>query len=673
MPFPSSPDLDRQLAEIHLSKISEQVAENALQKEFIAKKLADLKDQGYDRRNDLLKALSQGLALRLEDEFLNHPDTAAEDDSNHPPIEPQIRAQQLMDELTSNEKFFESFRLYITGLRWTTDLNNFVGFLFIHGTAFDAALLDERLEPRNITSLSYDLGLPPPPSIRDNNVPVLQILKEHPALDYRRLLNDPFFAQSPEGIRLASAYQRLCGQILHEDYKDSRTQVLPQIPLSKFPIVEALIIDDVKNYGPSPKYSFGANPWIEAIWQSDSDKAQDTLSSRINTRLPVGERNAFDGPTEFEFKRYAIRNLRHTHDKEAPNNRAHNQLKKQLFSILAAYTSKGPIATSVREEDNHRIGEYENREVGEVKRIVSQILESLLVSGDPEEREIAETVMNYYTLAQGLEMPIEGQEEVLVKKDCLVLKKEEQQILLINALLTINENTDPSVFERMAINLFGPANAARLRQLAEKMIEGMPYTFPLSEEVKQKRQENRNAMNLFLIEQLEEMSSADHSTRGGGSIFEDFVKKTYLPESGSRIASEEYQRLIVIGKNPNLTAWKKSAISYRITEQMKYRKFETPAELKQVLLDLLEIYLGPQTLPASGLVGYIEGNYPGHISEIVQINPENIQSLAEDEQFRQEVSAYQGKVEIALSKPANSMGTITLERAKRLLDELLSK
>jgi hypothetical protein len=664
MSLPSSPELDREMAQTYLATISKQTAESALQKEFIAKRLEDLKEKGYDKSKPLLEALSRGLALRLEDEFLNQPEA--------PAVEPKIRAQQLMDDLTANEEFFESFRSYITGLHWGSDTSHFVGALFKHGADFDAALLDKKLDPINIARLELPINYSIRGLLSGDKRPVSQIFEEYPELDYRRLSSDPAFAQSEEGIMLASAYKKLCGRILHEEYSDLRTQVHPQIPLSKFPIIEALIVDDIRDYGPTPKYSFGATPWLEEVWQSDSDKAQDALSSRINTRLPIGSRNAYDGPTEFEFKGHSIRDLCCIHNKETPNAKSHNQLKKQLLSILAAYTSKGPIATSVREEDKHRIGKYENREVGEVRRIVSQILESLLVNGDPEEREIAETVMNFYTLAQGLEMPIEGQEEVLVKKDCLAFKKDDQQILLMNALFNINKTTDPSVFERMGTSLFGPVNAARLRQLAEQTIAEMPYVFPLSEDARQKMKEGRHAINLFLIEQLEGMSADANSTKDTSYLFKDFINKTYLPED-SGTNSEEYRRLIAIGKKPDLATWNKSSISYRITEQLQYRKLESSAELKQVILDLLEIYLGPQGLPASGIVGHLENNYLGLLSQVAKRNLGILPALREDAQFRQEILAYQEKVEIALSIPTTTLGTITLENAKRLLNELLSK
>jgi hypothetical protein len=221
-----------------------------------------------------------------------------------------------------------------------------------------------------------------------------EIFANHPEFDYRRLEDEEFRA-SPEGVRLEEAYRRLCGYILsqqHDRYPrpitdDGRTLSRPLIPLVQFPIIEAVMIEEVSFDRLKAKYDFGPSDVTDFILQSDSEPAIEALVASINLRLPEGERRVFDGPTEFQHKHRMIRELIGAYRESAYDEPRRELMKRGLLSVFETYTDDGEIAQSVRQEHRAYMArgyEYAPRETHDVKEIISDILTVTLASPDAE-------------------------------------------------------------------------------------------------------------------------------------------------------------------------------------------------------------------------------------------------------------------------------------------------
>ena len=115
-----------------------------------------------------------------------------------------------------------------------------------------------------------------------------EILKKHPKLDYQQLENEAF-KKTDEGKKLLSAYEYVSGTILARILleKYGNTDLDPIIPLSKSPIIEALIISRLTSneFWPKAELVFDDIYDIEKIiWQSDSALAHEALTKLIITK-----------------------------------------------------------------------------------------------------------------------------------------------------------------------------------------------------------------------------------------------------------------------------------------------------------------------------------------------------------------------------------------------------
>jgi hypothetical protein len=211
--------------------------------------------------------------------------------------------KELLNNLISQPELFEEFRNYYSGLRWSSDQERFVSIIFEYGTDFDSNYLDENLKGENLLSLVNYLNLDIPYEKRSNwyEISKEKIFMSFPEFDYRRL-KDQEFCISPEGQKLYQAYSKLMGTILANQYRRYDKDRNIQIPLSRHPIIEALVIDELSFDRPKPKYNFGPSDLIDFVLNSDSEPAHSSLIKTIITRLPEEYRQVFDGPNEFQHK-----------------------------------------------------------------------------------------------------------------------------------------------------------------------------------------------------------------------------------------------------------------------------------------------------------------------------------------------------------------------------------
>ena len=198
-----------------------------------------------------LSALFQGLQssthnLLEDDGLLNKP--VPENEFENIVLE---RTGQVMDRfLTSvGEEGLQTFREYYSGLRWSTDQERLLGLLFETGTDYDESLLEGNLSRSTMIGVAHRLGIDYSRYRKWYDLEATQVLKANPDIDYRKL-RDPDFAQTEEGQQLQRAYTYALGQELAQEYKRYPRTITaegcelsrPVIPLSKQPIIEALII-----------------------------------------------------------------------------------------------------------------------------------------------------------------------------------------------------------------------------------------------------------------------------------------------------------------------------------------------------------------------------------------------------------------------------------------------
>lgn len=551
---------------------------------------------------------------------------------------PQYVAGKLLWDFVSNPELFESFRKYYGGLRWGTDQEKFTRVLFVHGTDFDPDFLDKNLTGGHVSNLVYSLGVDIPyDQQRDwySAAPV-EIFARFPELDYRRLQDEEFRA-TPEGQKLLKEYTELCGDIVANQNKrglernitrDGRELPRPQIPLSRHPIIEALVVDELSIDRPKPKYDFGPSDLTDLVLDSDSQPAHESLVTAINSRLPEGHRRVFDGPDEFEHKHRNIWSILRAYKEAYGDDQRRDLLRRDLARIMNAFTGDGEIATSVREENvawrekSRSWGsDKDSTEVYEVKDIVRDLIKIGVTAPDPEIVARAEDLIALY-------VPENGNE--LTRPDALALSRADLMLVLIDALKEVSIGTQPGVFERTGTRVFrDSAIGEQLRGFVETRIEAIkmrstPEVFLAAaglrkfdlllgdkkspEEVEARRhfdqlvrpanqlieaqRQAKNQLLLRLLGQLAGSGTLGQSSEAVG-LFAGFVKRVEFSDYHMRELPAEYQTLMELVNNPGLTERQRNDILWQMQNQFEYVESEAAHLLVPVILDMYQVALGP--------------------------------------------------------------------------------
>src|SRR5581483_229411 len=164
------------------------------------------------------------------------------------------------------------------------------------------------------------------------------------------------------------------------------------------------------------------------ILDSDSVPAHQALIASINRRVPEESRRVFDGPSEFQHKHGTIRSVMRAYREASDDDSTRAVLKEDLLTVMQEYTGNGIIAESVRAgyyDWMARGFNYPPQEVGEVKKIVSDLITEGLAAKDMEIVGAAENIV-FQSLA--------GNNQGLVEKaDPLALDRSEILLAVLDA------------------------------------------------------------------------------------------------------------------------------------------------------------------------------------------------------------------------------------------------
>jgi len=537
-------------------------------------------------------------------------------------------ASLLLNQIVGNEEFYTEFKKYYGGLRWSTDQDNFTASLFTHGTDYDGRLLDGRISYYHLRNVAEVLGMNLPyEQTRDwYDLGTEAILKKYPQLNHLQLEN-PDFRATTEGQQLEKAYAKICGEIVANAHKRSERFDMEgnevsksMIPLHRFPIIEALVVDEVTQIRPRAKYNFGASEMIGFIFSSDSLAAHQALVDRIIIRQPKELRRVSDGPDEFEHKQRHIHELLGQY--KHPNNEVHRQiLKDDLLAIITAFT-EGEIVANVRAEWETTKPEYRGypREVRGVKEIMTAILEVAIASSDEEIYNKAMEIIIKFCPRDDKDVAI---------FDPLALNRADLMLVLFDGLNGVTDQSNPSVFQAMANLIFrNDEIGEKFRGFIEDKIKAilmgqipevreaytkwrkLPSDLGLDknpekelawEEYEEIRKEATDLLekvhkeeNDLLINLLTQLlnSEALINNQDAKNMFTGFTKRIKFSDHDMVFLPEEYQRLIDISLNPMLPEERKADILWHIYEQFKYTYFESAYLLVPVLLDMYKVILG---------------------------------------------------------------------------------
>lgn len=527
---------------------------------------------------------------------------------------------------------YEPFKEYYGGLRWGSDQDRIKRALFVHTSDFDPDFLAQNLTGGHLSNISFHLGMDLSYRETDTwrNIPIEDLLAKYPDLDYRRLADEQY-RSTEQGQRLYKQYKELCGSVMAERNKRVEGQVTeegiiparPMIPLSRAPIVEALIADEVRLDHPTPKYDFG--PWdlTDIILDSDSTYAHERLTATINTRVPQAYRRVWDGPSEFQHKHRLISSVLHAYrTSEDPQHRA--ILRQDILTILDGYTNGGAIAETMAIEDAEfraRGSQYGSMELPRVKDIVKDIIRVGLVAPDPEIVARVEELVNHYTPENT---------QALAHPDPLAISRGELMLCVIDSLKLIRVDSSPEVLERVAARVFGDASvSAETRGIVETAIQSMelrntpdvnkaflawrkfghsygdeknPDEVRACEEYDRQlepsnrlSQEQHQSKNRLILQLLTKLTQSGLAARNPEAtyIFLGLVERIDFNKAYEMKAlPSEYYELVKIASDPKLGETQRNKILWRFQDQFEYVDSDSTHLLVPVVLDMFQIGLG---------------------------------------------------------------------------------
>ena len=567
-----------------------------------------------ERNSKTPLALFQGLhsivTRGLEDNLHNAPDAETIVQAV------SLKAETSVRQLTENPGLLEAFSKYYGGLRWSTDNERFISALFEHSVQFDADYIRDHA---STSSLIYILGELDPEIGRDykfygewSKRSTKEIIAAFPILDPSSLA-DPAIANSDEDVRLRSAYAQLKGQDMARQYTQASERINathPTIPLTAFPLIEALMIDSVTNQNPRAKYDFSPSEVTDVVLDSDSVSAQRALVESLLYRLPPENRHVFDGPNELQQKHGVIRQIIRKFEREQQPERR-DAFKTQLLQILEAYQGSGSMAMAVRQEHN----EY-SRDADNLKEITKSIMSVGLASNSPE---------SFIRAYQGTQE--NASLAVSEEKDPLQLSQADLIEITLDALKNASKNSNAFAVEAFAAHAFGSKEVAgELRVIMETSIEAaklfdLPSVHTARKGLKgysfsSKRDDNARAifdeatqpanelsfaastrLNGFIIDRLETMiiDSTDEGANFSHEIADKLIKHvSYSSGSGFDFDTSElppvYDAMKEILNDKNAPVSLKANLYFSMADATKYSGAH--ASYLDVVLDGYKAILG---------------------------------------------------------------------------------
>jgi hypothetical protein len=548
--------------------------------------------------------------------------------------------KRILNTVIQDPEFNKQFNEYYSGLRWGTDQERFTRALFVHGTEYSREFLDENLTSADIQEYVYllepEFYVPYDERKKWRSLTTSQLLAQYPQWDYRKL-DDEEFRHTQEGQTLQMNYVHIQGEILSKMHKNSSLNInskkeivpLPLIPLSKHPVVEAIIINEVSTDVPKEKYFLGPKAVSEIIIQSDSIPAHNALVKNITTRLPRESKPFFfDGPNEFEFKRGRVLDILYQY-KRTKNYELRDILKNDILEILEQYSEHGNITSSLLNDYLLNTSEgssssiYRN-EIQQANDILLDILTFSFVSPDIEittkALEVVEDILNQNDIVSNdIENP-------------LSIGRERLALSLIDSLEFVDVNTNPHAVESFANLIFKDQEIAcklrrfvdtKLRIVSERespevlkafdergrlhyfsslidesdeyIIADKKYS-ELTDPINKLEQSLRTELNFFLFEQAEKLIYIQNKrvlTEEQNKLFSGLINRIEFGDYKMRSLPTEYYSLVELSKRDNLNQNQVSVIAWRLYENLKYINQDSTRLLVPVVLDMYEMAFGP--------------------------------------------------------------------------------
>lgn len=368
-------------------------------------------------------------------------------------------------QIVDNPELYKQFQSYYGGLGWGVDQERFTQILFEYGTPYDRVLVEQSLSGSHVHKLIEDNGTAVDGSDWREifGKTAEELLQRFPQLDYRQL-DDPAFVETPAGQQLAAGYARICGLLQAERHKryppeiteEGTVTVRPIIPLSRFPVIEALMTEEALMSRPKAKYDFGRHDVVDLILCADSVPAQQAIVQAVTTRLPKEERYVWDGPDEFSHKLGVIRELAYAYE-HADDPGRKSAFKNMVLEVLDAYTGNGAMTHQLCAEnsENGRAGLRTDAHVRDVKNIVINILAVGLASPDADEFLARALPNDEHSLATGV--------------DPFALDRTDLAKVLFGALSKVGEGSYADVFERLGQKVFQDDHIATALQYAANL------------------------------------------------------------------------------------------------------------------------------------------------------------------------------------------------------------
>jgi hypothetical protein len=528
-------------------------------------------------------------------------------------------AAALLEDYYHDPQMVEAFSEYYSGLRWSTDQEKYIRTMFEYGTPYDEQQIKDNLSSSLLTHVAYALDLPYGRRSNWYEQTPENILRQNPEIDYRKLKN-PEFAQS----KLKLAYAKALGQEMGQEYfrgrreitPDGHEKIRPVIPLSAFPIAEALVCFEISIDKPRAKYDFGPTDVFDLIAHSDSELAHQSLVMNLTTRLAPDQQPGmmFDGQNEFNHKDQGVRSIIRAYQEYPNHEKIHSLLLQDLQAIADEYIQESSsLVQSIYQDKSKYTCERDGRAIRSISR---DLLITFLASPDHQLTSRAIDI---------IDRSMRPQKTIIVKDNQTVLTKTDLIIAVFDSLEFITNQSNPTILRTIASEIFGDRNIGRLfekfasyRKQADEygkrpeVLQALAKLsdFGFDEKEKQKQKQARAAYDqkmspateLYirlrsekneLITKLLADSASNGNKSVAGGAFDDLVKRVEMYDYEMTELPKIYSTLLDISRNPNLPARQRNTIIWHIVESWKHLHEESQHILVPVIMDIYNLVLGP--------------------------------------------------------------------------------
>lgn len=348
----------------------------------------NLSESKFDFEDAMISGLIGALHITSERSDLGEKIISEEDKVNQiiPLEDLQTTALKYVQQITENPDINDIFTGFCSAGRGRNDVKNLIDNLFLYGAEVDFNSLGEFISKPYLSLLYRSIN---PDKQREeldefNKMSIADILEKYPYLNIERLSNDEY-RNSDEGKKLESALKLILGRNNLYVYqnksnssspsydKNRQIELIPAIPLSRFPIIEALFVDElILAENPKRRHTLD----LDLAYSTDSAAVHNALLQTLSTRLYNRAPSGSDYSSPFERKLPVINRLL-MHALDPDNN---DELKRLLFSdcsfLLNAFS---PESENLKEILSTLINKFELRTL---KSILIDIVSKCLYIGN---------------------------------------------------------------------------------------------------------------------------------------------------------------------------------------------------------------------------------------------------------------------------------------------------